>query len=189
MGYSETQTRILEATQHVLAEEGDAGASMRKIAQRAGMSIGNVQYHFPTRSDVLAAFVELHFAACYDELTAGVEGLSAQEVEARARHVVALVLSHTLREDDVCRIFRELWALSARDPKLKAALDSYYQRFSTAMVDAIADPDASAVQRARLQALLLPHLEGCAVTIGALALDEAGITDLLVDLALDVLER
>ena len=42
----------------VLVEEGLDRFVLRHIAARAGMTVGNLQYYFPTRDDLLAAVVE-----------------------------------------------------------------------------------------------------------------------------------
>ena len=44
---------ILDAIVYVIADEGIAKASVRTVAQRAGVSIGAVQYHFRTTAQML----------------------------------------------------------------------------------------------------------------------------------------
>jgi AcrR family transcriptional regulator len=48
--------RILEAARSVFAELG-AGASTEEVASRAGVAIGTVFRHFPTKRDLLAAIM------------------------------------------------------------------------------------------------------------------------------------
>ena len=47
----------------VLVAEGFEGVSVRKVAARAGVSIGAVQHHFPTKDAMLAAAMERASAA------------------------------------------------------------------------------------------------------------------------------
>ena len=44
---------IVRAAADSLLEQGYAGTSVRVIAARAGVAIGNVQYYFPTKSELL----------------------------------------------------------------------------------------------------------------------------------------
>lgn len=44
---------IVRAAADSLLEQGYAGTSVRVIAARAGVAIGNVQYYFPAKSDLL----------------------------------------------------------------------------------------------------------------------------------------
>ena len=48
-----TRDLIVRAAADSLLEQGYAGTSVRAIAARAGVAIGNVQYYFPTKSELL----------------------------------------------------------------------------------------------------------------------------------------
>ncbi|MEE6259191.1 TetR/AcrR family transcriptional regulator [Plantactinospora sonchi] len=51
------RTRILEAAELVFAEQGSSG-STEEVARRAGVAIGTVFRHFPTKDDLLAAIMK-----------------------------------------------------------------------------------------------------------------------------------
>lgn len=55
---TETRRRLLDATIDCLAEYGYAGATTRRIAERAEVSVGAVTHHFQYRVDLVAAAVE-----------------------------------------------------------------------------------------------------------------------------------
>ena len=48
-----TRDLIVRAAADSLLEQGYAGTSVRAIAARAGVAIGNVQYYFPAKSELL----------------------------------------------------------------------------------------------------------------------------------------
>src|SRR5256712_9907695 len=48
-----TRDQIIHAAADSLLENGYSGTSVRSIASRAGVAIGNLQYWFPTKSDLL----------------------------------------------------------------------------------------------------------------------------------------
>ena len=57
-----TRRRLLEAAIECLAELGWSGSTVAVVAERAGVSRGAAQHHFPTREDLVTSAVE-HVAA------------------------------------------------------------------------------------------------------------------------------
>lgn len=53
-----TRARILDAALASLAESGYDGMSMRDIARRADVSLGNAYYYFPSKARLVATFYE-----------------------------------------------------------------------------------------------------------------------------------
>lgn len=52
---------LVDLARTVLVEDGLDRFVLREIAARAGMTVGNLQYYFPTRDDLLAAVMEAEF--------------------------------------------------------------------------------------------------------------------------------
>jgi AcrR family transcriptional regulator len=52
---------LLNAAMRVIAEEGFAAASLRRVAQRAGVTTGAVTYYFANKEAMLAAVIESRF--------------------------------------------------------------------------------------------------------------------------------
>ena len=52
-GSASARSQIVRAAAESLLENGYAGTSVRAIASRAGVAIGNLQYYFPTKSELL----------------------------------------------------------------------------------------------------------------------------------------
>lgn len=50
-----TRRRLLEATIDCLVESGWAATTVSVVAERAGVSRGATQHHFPTREDLITA--------------------------------------------------------------------------------------------------------------------------------------
>src|SRR3974390_761007 len=55
------RTELLKAAISVIAQEGFAEASLRKVAERAGCSTGAVTYYFANREEMMAAVIESQF--------------------------------------------------------------------------------------------------------------------------------
>lgn len=67
-----TRARILEVALALLQEKGYEATTMRVIAERAGVSLGNAYHYFPSKEGLLQGFYarthEEHVAACGDVL-------------------------------------------------------------------------------------------------------------------------
>jgi AcrR family transcriptional regulator len=55
-----TVEAILEATTHILTEEGYDKANTNRIAERAGISIGSLYQYFPNKESLMASLTEQH---------------------------------------------------------------------------------------------------------------------------------
>ncbi len=56
-----SRSRVLDTARDVLATEGLDRFALRDIAKRADMRLGNLQYYFPTRDDLLEAVIQNEF--------------------------------------------------------------------------------------------------------------------------------
>jgi AcrR family transcriptional regulator len=63
----QTRTAILAAARDVVRENGLTGAAMAAVATRAGVAVGTVYRHFPSRDDLIAEIVR---QTCGHELAA-----------------------------------------------------------------------------------------------------------------------
>ncbi len=54
---SETRQALVRAARQILAESGDAGASVRSIAERADVGLGSFYNHFASKRDLFDAAV------------------------------------------------------------------------------------------------------------------------------------
>src|SRR5204862_2695690 len=66
---------IVRAAAESLLENGYAGTSVRAIASRAGVAIGNLQYYFPTKSELLVEAWRYLTTRSVEELRAACNGL------------------------------------------------------------------------------------------------------------------
>lgn len=66
---SDIKPRIIEAARTRFLNEGVDGASLRRIAQDAGTSIGMIYYYFPTKDDLFLGVVEDVYAGLLTDLS------------------------------------------------------------------------------------------------------------------------
>ena len=185
---SAKESMILDVALGILRETGDAGLTMRKIAEGAGMRLSNVQYYFKSRDDVLKAMVARYFDECTREIRQLTQDNPAPSRRDRAHLLILTALRHGDTLSDMCRIFRELWAISSRNAAVREDMTGYYRNFAALIVDFILDGSGGPAAQDRLASLLLPFFEGYSVTASATPLSTESIADMLTDIAIAVID-
>lgn len=152
---------ILDEATALLIEEGYAELSIRKIATRAGIRPGHLQYYFPTKQEVVRALLERYL----ERATKGLEGRRAEMAGAAPERRLDAVLDAILaeqRDPDHCRFFWELWALAARDPEVAEAMQHFYRSYWRTIVATLLEvqPGLGRPRAERRAALLISMLEG-----------------------------
>ncbi|GLY41944.1 TetR family transcriptional regulator [Amycolatopsis sp. NBRC 101858] len=113
-----TRRRLIEAALDSFGERGWHGVTVAVIAERAGVSRGAAQHHFPTREDLVAAAVDLLGEAQIDELRAQAADLPSGA--SRIERVVEMVLN--LYTGPLFRAALQLWSVAATDEALRDVL-------------------------------------------------------------------
>lgn len=161
----ERLAKALAEAEKMLIAEGAAALTMRRLAERCGMALGNLQYYFPSKSDLVAALVESIYER-HQRLLAERADMSTdprQAMEALLRYML----------DDICKpegsaLFWELWVLAARDRVANRAMTKFYRAEQGAIERAIAqlNPKLPA-HLARLRAkAIVGMMEGSTLLVG-----------------------
>lgn len=103
-----TRAAILDAAERQFAERGFDGVSLRQIMDEAGVQMGQLQYYFPSKEDVIVSVLDRRLAEVTEAYRASVEDLEARErvepVGLRAIIAAVLLVSRTwLASDDADR--------------------------------------------------------------------------------------
>ncbi|MEW2582012.1 TetR/AcrR family transcriptional regulator [Streptomyces virginiae] len=107
-----TRRHLLEAAVSCLAEHGWAGSTVSAVAERAGVSRGAAQHHFPTREDLFTAAVE--YVA--EERSTALRDLFHAGPAARPAVVEALVDLYT---GALFRAALQLWVAASNEEQLR----------------------------------------------------------------------
>nr|WP_002637754.1 TetR/AcrR family transcriptional regulator [Myxococcus hansupus] len=149
-----TRQRLMEAAIGALSESGWAGATMTVIAERAGVSRGACQHHFPTRADLVAAAVEY---VGHQQVEAVIR--KADKLPADARRTEAIL--HMLAGIYLSPVFTaavQLWVAAVADAELRAQLAPLEARvgreFHRLTVQLLDVDDSDAEVRELIQATL-----------------------------------
>lgn len=152
------------------------------------MRLSNVQYYFSSRDEVLAAMVSRYFDECTASLVTLTQQSEAATAEERVRFLVRTGLNHGQEISDMCRAFREIWAISSRNSVIDQCLMDYYRNFSDVMTDFAFPGGLDAQVRKQLQALLIPFFEGYSITARSLPLTTEEAAEMLTALTLSIVE-
>lgn len=143
-----TRERILRAVLELIAREGIAAVSNRRLAEAAGVSLGSLTYHFPSQAVLLRESLVLYVGeevarleAIAAELRARRPRPSPGEVAAEVQRIAARSLERT---EQVAEL--ELHLRASRDPELRDASRrcfAAYEGLATAALEALRIPDAS----------------------------------------------
>ncbi|MGK2869580.1 MAG: TetR/AcrR family transcriptional regulator [Mycobacterium sp.] len=93
---SARRTQIVDAAIDVIAEVGFAQASIRKIADRVGIAMSAVLYHFGTKDKLVEAIVEHMYRTMLDTVAPAVaaESTAADKLEAYIRSSINYFATH-----------------------------------------------------------------------------------------------
>jgi AcrR family transcriptional regulator len=111
-----TRRRLLDAAIECLAELGWTGSTVAVVAERAGVSRGAAQHHFPTREDLVTAAVE-HVA---DERIARLRAHVADLPTGPGRIQAVIDMIEHMYTGPLFRAALQLWVAACSDEQLRA---------------------------------------------------------------------
>lgn len=148
---AETRHRVLETARALLTDQGLESFAMRDVAKRANMQLGNLQYYFPSREDLIEAVIEAELSANLDFMDALAE--NADDLEDYVRRLVLLMI------DEYTGLGGKVWPvlrlLRTHKPRFRALSREVYRRHFKSIVEAMRRHGASAQHRELLQQVRL----------------------------------
>ncbi|KUL22731.1 TetR/AcrR family transcriptional regulator [Actinoplanes awajinensis] len=78
MAAPDTRTQLLDAAEHLFAERGYRGTSIRAVTERAGANLAAVGYHFGSKAELLGAVVRRVLEPINAAQSAGLDRLLAR---------------------------------------------------------------------------------------------------------------
>ena len=127
-----TSGRIVDALVGLMAEHGIEAVTVREVAKAAGVAIGTVQYHYPSRTELVAG--------AFAEVVARTRSrLEACELGSDPRANLVAVLSQLLPLDEPraveARVMVGFGAAAAHDPELARIQAELLRDIRAALVD------------------------------------------------------
>ena len=151
---------IREQATQVFIRDGYSRFSLRQVANAAGVTLGNLQYYFPTKSDLLNAMlghVLTDYLEAFNRLMA--------EVDGRPEEQLAAVLSYVIRDltnPRTTALFPELWSMANHDPAVGPYVEDMYETYRRIVASLIPqiNPRLTAGQVRLLTIFITSAIEG-----------------------------
>lgn len=127
---ADTRERLLDAAERLFAEQGMAGASLRRITSEAGANLAAVNYHFGSKLELVRAVIERRLEPINAERLERLDALEARpegpDLRSLLRAFLAPALNLGLREG------REFFVFIARahtnpSPELRALVKDQFR--------------------------------------------------------------
>lgn len=119
----ETIRKIIEAASEIFTREGHGGLSLRKVADDAGIAVGNLTYHFPTKRSLLNALLCEALADYIDEHLEQFEASRDTPFDILLNVVEFYV--RNARESH--RFFYQMWGYAGCDEQAKEMVRTLYR--------------------------------------------------------------
>jgi TetR/AcrR family transcriptional regulator len=181
----ETAARLVQAAYELLETERYERFSMRNVAERAGVSLANLQYYFPRREDLAQALsnhMDTLYRAAYEECL-----IDAPE---SPKERFKLILRYNMQEiskQSTRQFFIQLWALlGSMDDFAGHHLSELYAIDINQLsehIEAI-HPNAGTGEIRKRATLIAAMIEGLMVVMGDTSQDE-NLTENLLDYAFE----
>lgn len=120
-------TQIILAARQTFQEDGYAGFATRRVADRVGIALGNLQYYFRTKEELLRAALQ----TCMQETLRDYAAIASQPGVSAARRSSALVerIFHDIHETDLPKFLFEAWAFAQNEPYAAELVDAMYAEY------------------------------------------------------------
>lgn len=123
--------RLLEVATDLIAERGVARTSHRGIAERAGVPLGSMTYHFSGMEEILREVFTRFAEDASARFSAALAAASTREEACEA--VVAIVHDDSLASPRGTVLVHELYALAARDSAYRVITTRWMARSRAAL--------------------------------------------------------
>ena len=111
---SDTSRALLAATESCLLEHGYAGLSTRKVAERAGMPLSQIHYHFGSKRNLVLSLFQQH----NDRLLERQSAMFGEDLPLWRRWEKACDYLDADLESGYVRVLQELMAAGWSDPEI-----------------------------------------------------------------------
>lgn len=157
--------QILDVATEFLVQEGHGQFTMSQLAKRLGIRISNLQYYFPSRDILIQNLLQRSLEQALQEMEVLVSAASTP----RKRLLSAIdFLLKDQEQESSCKIFWELWALSARDEKVGQIMDDFYEGYCESLYELLMElnPELPPRKVHRIAILVVSMIEGLSLMRG-----------------------
>jgi len=157
---------ILDAAAAVFMESGYAALTMRKVANHAGISIGNLNYYYRTKEDLLRDLLDYVINPYLEEFDRRRE-LAGASPEKQLAAVLRFWIED-LNTPETTVFFPELWALANHDEYIAELTDALYAKARINLIELIPqiNPTLTNKEVEEIALYLCASMEGLTLFVG-----------------------
>lgn len=149
-----------------MLEGGPLEFSLRAVALRAGISVSNLQYYFPTRPAVLRAVMEPEIGAYLEAVKRALDS----SVSPREAHDA--ILKKTLsdaRNAKYVALWRHFFSFASTDPECAKLLEEWYDTLTQELAQVIRtiNPKYDVDESLHVAVLLIAMADGLTLQLGS----------------------
>jgi len=119
---------LVEATLRCLKEYGHQGVSVRRISAAAGVSIGLINHHFPSKSGLVAETYETLALSLQDSIRRQAEG-RAHSPRNRISGFFRASFAPELLDPQLFNVWLVFWSMIAHSPEIRAVHERTYGHY------------------------------------------------------------
>lgn len=157
---------ILDAARDIFVEEGYSSLSMRKVATKANISIGNLNYYYRTKEDLLRDLLDYVITPYLEEFDRA-RKRAGESPEKQIRAVLEFWIED-LGTPETTGFFPECWALANHNPFVAELMDDMYARAREALIELIPEinPTLTRKEVEQLALYMCASMEGLTIFAG-----------------------
>jgi len=162
----QTAFTILQAAEELIIASGYHSFSLRKVADTAGITLGNLQYYYPSKDKLIAAMLDNSIQRYIDRF---MEVRLEVGVDPKVQFVALIEEIMTdLNRKNTTMFFPEVWSLSNHYPHAVEIMDEMYGKYRDILIEVMAEmnPSLSPSQLHRLAVFISSSMEGHTMFIG-----------------------
>jgi AcrR family transcriptional regulator len=159
----ERRQLIIDTAKEVLMSSGITGLVLRDVAEKLGITHGNLQYYFPTKEDLLVAIFDQELLQYTESLHKAVGRTSTRQ--GRIAAIVEAGLAQTKTKSTT--LWRMLISFADQRPQLAAILKKQNTQYDREVADELAKivPEVSEMRRMHIAQMIRMMLDGFSVQL------------------------
>jgi AcrR family transcriptional regulator len=139
---------ILEEAKNALVDEGFSGLSFRTIAKRAGVTVGNVTYYFPTKDRLLVELAGYIFDRWDVRFRRELPKTLTEKMD-----IFLYSIRYMIEENKRVKsstLLLEMWTMANRSTSVMRMLDTFYARMRSWIEEMLLDINPMLSARKRI---------------------------------------
>jgi len=159
--------QIMRAALDSLIRFGYQGLTMRAVAAECDISVGNLNYYYPSKADLLTDLLEVVIGGYLADFDSILSESDPRTPEHALEGVIRFIVSD-IGTEETTMFFPELWALANHDPNAAKRMHELYAKARLVFDDLIPkiNPALSAAEARQVSLFLSASLEGLTMFLG-----------------------